>query len=355
MVDYIACGSIGLPRSLNLRYPAPMSGAKLQAGWQIEVAPRARQGAALALVFDQLAPQVRADHVAGLLASARLGKLSLDGLLEARRNGQTLAAMWTQVQPGRAAGVWPPRMASSAGNAPHGAADPHTPAADTAAALSAAADSLLASAVDRLSQLGVRIAQALLPCDAEEDAVRLQRSGFVHLADLVYMVSVVDKFPQDPSDSDVEFEPLSADNHARLAQVVERTYEATLDCPKLNGVREMADVLEGHRAVGSFSASRWLIVRHRERDVGCLLLAQHAAESQLEIVYTGLVREARGHGWGLEITRHAQRLTRSAGCSRLVLAVDADNSPAIRMYTAAGFAAWEQRRALLRIFDEAVR
>jgi ribosomal protein S18 acetylase RimI-like enzyme len=332
-----------------------MSSTGSQTDWQIEVAPRARQGAALALVFDQLAPQVRADHVASLLASARVGKLSLDGLLEARRDGRTVAAMWTQVQPGRAAGVWPPRLASFAGSLPSHTAPSDATDARRAASDRAAAESLLAAAVDQLSRLGVRIAQALLPCDAVEDASRLQRCGFVHLADLLYLVSLADTFPLEPPNGEFEYEPLSAGNYARLSQVVERTYEATLDCPQLNGVRAMADVLEGHRAVGSFSPSRWLIVRHRNRDVGCLLLAQHASESQLEIVYTGLVREARGHGWGLAITRHAQWLTRSAGCSRLVLAVDAANTPAIRVYTAAGFTPWERRRALLRIFGDAAR
>ena len=194
-----------------------------------------------------------------------------------------------------------------------------------------------------------------MPCDADEDASRLQRCGFVHLADLLYLVSLADTFPPEPPLGELEYEPLSTENPSRLSQVVERTYEATLDCPQLNGVRAMPDVLEGHRAVGSFSPARWLIVRHRGHDVGCLLLAQHAGESQLEIVYTGLVREARGHGWGLAITRYAQWLTRSAGCSRLVLAVDAANTHAIRAYTAAGFTSWERRRALLRIFDEATR
>ena len=332
-----------------------MSSARSQTEWQIEVAPRARQGAALAMVFDQLSPQLRADHVAGLLASARMGKLSLEGLLEARHNGRTVAAMWTQVQPGRAAGVWPPRLAPPDGSDADRTAVDRSESSDRANHDGAAADLLLATAVDRLSSSGIRIAQSLLPCDANEDALRLERCGFAHLADLLYLVSLADSFPTEPSPDELHYEPLSANNHARLSSVVERTYEATLDCPQLNGVRTMADVLEGHRAVGSFSPALWLIVRHRDRDVGCLLLAQHANESQLEIVYTGLVREERGHGWGLAIARHAQRLTRLSGCSRLVLAVDAANAPAIRMYTAAGFTSWERRRALLRIFEDATR
>jgi ribosomal protein S18 acetylase RimI-like enzyme len=306
---------------------------RLPQGWEIGVAPRARQGAALALVFDQLPQLARADHVAGLLSSARLGKVSLEGLLEARQGGQTLAAVWTQVQPGRSAGVWPPRFAPSV----------------QSALRDAVADALLATVVECLSAHGVRIAQSLLPCDADGDAAPLARAGFRHLADLAYMVSVTDG-PAPERNGELEFEPLSSHNESRLAKIVERTYEGTLDCPMLNGVREIVDVLAGHRAVGSFSPSRWLIVRRGQDDVGCLLLAHHIGESQLEIVYTGLVPEARGRGWGLAITRHAQNLTRSAGCSRLVLAVDAANAPAMRVYTAAGFTTWDRRRAWLRIF-----
>ena len=92
------------------------------------------------------------------------------------------------------------------------------------------------------------------------------------------------------------------------------SYEGTLDCPALNGVRDLPDVLASYRACGEFDpAERWFIACRGERDVGCLLLADHPDADQWEIVYVGLVPEERGRGSGLALTRHAQWLARQAG------------------------------------------
>ena len=130
---------------------------------------------------------------------------------------------------------------------------------------------------------------------------------------------------------------------------MERTYTDTLDCPQLNGVRDIEDVLAGYRACGTFAAARWLIVSRGEMGIGCLLLTDHEAEDQWEIVYAGLVPAARGKHYGLTMSRYAQWLAQRGG-ARLVLAVDASNAPAVKMYESAGFVIWDRRRALLQIF-----
>ncbi len=108
-------------------------------------------------------------------------------------------------------------------------------------------------------------------------------------------------------------------------------------------MREIDDVLAGYRATGRFDPDHWLIARHGEQDVGCLILADHPDHGNMELVYMGLVPAARGRAWGAELVRHAQWLTSRAGRSRLVLAVDANNVPAIRIYTQSGFEAWQRR------------
>jgi len=132
--------------------------------------------------------------------------------------------------------------------------------------------------------------------------------------------------------------------------VLEATYEQTLDCPVLNGVRQIEDVLVGYRSTGAFSPDYWLIVRHGGKDVGCLLLADHPQHDNIELVYMGVMSSLRGRGWGIQITRQAQWLTRRAGRRRLVLAVDAANTPAVRMYAEAGFQTWDRRSVYLRRF-----
>ena len=62
----------------------------------------------------------------------------------------------------------------------------------------------------------------------------------------------------------------------------------------------------------------------------------------------GLVPEARGKGWGVQIARHAVQLASQSNAERVVLAVDASNWPALAMYGRAGFAEWDRRTVYLR-------
>jgi RimJ/RimL family protein N-acetyltransferase len=85
-------------------------------------------------------------------------------------------------------------------------------------------------------------------------------------------------------------------------------------------------------------------MRHNDQAVGCLLLTDHPEYGNVELVYMGLTPSARGRGWGMDIARFAQWQTRQLGRARLVVAVDAANKPAIKMYSAVGFQAWDRRR-----------
>ena len=176
------------------------------------------------------------------------------------------------------------------------------------------------------------------------------RGDYNRLSELLYLVSPNSEFPTSPPATSLEFESYSPANHQRLARIVEATYQQTLDCPQLDGIRDVEDVLAGYRASGVFDASRWLIVRHDGADVGCLLLGDFPENDNWELVYMGVTPSARGHGWGIELVRYAQWRAGQAGRARLVLAVDAANGPAIRLYAAAGFQAWERRTVFVKIF-----
>lgn len=214
----------------------------------------------------------------------------------------------------------------------------------------ATAGELLDAASRWLPRRRVRIAQIQVELDNRTDDRFLRRHGYESLADLLYLVAVENQFPAKLPPGPLEFEPYCVANHTRLAQLVEATYQQTLDCPQLDGVRQIEDILVGYRATGVFDPSRWLIVRHQGENVGCLLLADHPENENWELVYMGVVAGHRGHGWGIDIARRAQWLTRQAGRPRLVLAVDAANRPAIRTYAAVGFRAWERRSVFLRVF-----
>lgn len=302
-------------------------------GLSIAPAPPERATEILSLVFSHLSQEDRADRVETLLRGVRSGRVSLDGLMEARRGDRLVGGCFSEIQVGRTAVVWPPRLV------------PPEP--------ESTARALLARTCELLAAKRTCLADALLGTGMQQDAVLLRAAGFEPLADLVYLVSVAADFPASRPESPLEFEPYSAACHPRLAQIVEATYQGTQDCPRLDGLRHIDDVLAGYRAIGVFAPSRWLLVRHHGRDVGCLLLADHPDCQNWELVYMGLVPSARGNGWGKDMARQAQWLAGRAGRPRLVLAVDAANSAAVRTYRLCGFERWDRRTAYLKVFEAA--
>jgi len=285
------------------------------------------------LVFRHLSADDRLVRVDALLDAARSGRLSLDGLLEARRGDRLVGGVFSEIQVGRAAVVWPPRLA------------PGEPAAT--------AEQLLASLCELLARERICVAHTLLEPGMREDGDLLRAAGFEPLADLIYLACADTHFPRLLPKSSLDFEPYWPAEHERLARLVEATYQETLDCPRLNGLRQIEDVLAGYRATGVFAPSRWLLVRHQDQDVGCLLLADHPEQENWELVYMGLVPFARGKGWGKHVTRHAQWLTAQAGRPRLVVAVDAANTPAIRTYSFLGFERCDRRSVYLKALEAA--
>jgi len=290
----------------------------------------AAQVEALELALARLETDDRRQQVELLLAAAQTTGGPLEGLLGAYRGGRLVGAGLAQTQPGRTAAVWVPHAIESE--------PPET------------ANRLLAAIDEWLAARGVRLAQVLLAAPTASDEHVLRAQGFNRLADLLYLVSLAGQFPASPPNTQLAFEPYDASNYARLARIVEETYEATRDYPRLNGVRAIDDVLAGYRATGVFVPHWWLLVRHEQRDIGCLLLADHPRHENVELVYMGVGASFRGRNWGIEIARHAQWLARLAGRPRLVLAVDAANEPALRMYAAAGFRAWDRRSVYVRVF-----
>ena len=307
-----------------------MSHSDENAEIEIAQAPPDRAEEALRLVFCHLSEDERQQQVQTLLVHARSGRVSLEGLLEARCGDRLMGAQFSQVLPGSTAIVWPPRVV------------PEGPAG--------LGGRLLEADCRRIAARGIRAAHALLENVTEADDAVLRTGGFGFLTDLLYLVSLEDQFPTDRPSSPLQFEPYCAANHSRLARVVEATYVDTRDCPKMNDGRDIEEILEGYRETGVFDPARWMIVRHSDRDVGCLLLADHPEYGNWELVYMGVVQEARGAGWGMDVTRHGQWLTGQAGRPRLVLAVDAENGPAIAAYASVGFQAWDRRSVYFQVF-----
>jgi len=292
--------------------------------------PPNRRIEALSLVLYEIAPSQRRE-IAGELISPRSDNDSQDdGLFVAMRGDVLCGAVWVQPQPGNTAVLWPPKRVAGE---PRQAAFP-----------------LLQAAVDWLDSTAIGMAQVLLPTRDGPDAPLLESVGFSHLAELMYLTCESVRFPVEPLPKpELQFVPYEERERQRLCNLIEQTYVESLDCPALNGARGIDDVVAGYRATGLFRPEYWQFVRHEGNDVGVLVLADHPSARHWELVYMGLVPNARGHGWGRQITQHAQSLARLANVERIVLAVDAANSPAFEMYRAAGFEKWDRRHVFVRI------
>ena len=69
-----------------------------------------------------------------------------------------------------------------------------------------------------------------------------------------------------------------------------------------------------------------------------------------EVIYLGLTPAARGRGLGRKVIEHAVEL--AAPCvSRLELAVDVRNTPALRLYENTGFTPIDRRVVHLAVFN----
>lgn len=258
------------------------------------------------------------------------GRASELVLVSAYRQSRLCGAVLGQILPGRAAIVWLPQVASG---------EPCEIAIE-----------LVSELHHRLSAAGAVMAQALMEKALGDAAQILRSAGYQSAGEVLSMAAEQGSFPDQAPRLNFELERYSPSAHHRLVQVIENTYRGSLDCPLVNGLRDAADALAGYQAAGPFRPELWLLARNGVRDIGCLLLADHPAHEQLEIVYQGVTPEQRGRGWGLALTRHAQWVARQTGRARVVLAVDSANRPAIAAYEAAGFVGWDRRWILIHFF-----
>jgi len=176
--------------------------------------------------------------------------------------------------------------------------------------------------------------------------------GLQHLGDLEYQSGVItDILRCTPHEdrSPIRLQKIAGLGH--LSSLVERTYAQTLDCPRLARFRSAEQTLAGYRLTDAFAPQWWFTVHrdlpptsHHFEDsdgagIGCLIMGLHTSDTSTpitEIVYMGLVPEARGEGLGGQILHQAARVSQSVGADRMILAVDEINHPARRLYHRAG-------------------
>lgn len=218
---------------------------------------------------------------------------------------------------------------------------------------------LVGEVCDHFGGRGVRLAQALLePADADARALYV-RCGFAQMAELMYLQATVRRTHPAPGlPPGLVWLTYSPVTHQLLGDTIARTYHDSLDCPALNGLREMNDIIAGHKSSGDFDPGLWFMLCEEPaadatdgqcpRPLGVLLLSRMPRQDSVELVYLGLVRESRGRALGDLLMRQALAATAAQGVSRLTLAVDAGNAPALKLYYRHGMQRVGMKVALMR-------
>ncbi len=202
---------------------------------------------------------------------------------------------------------------------------------------------------------GVMMAQGL-PDPSESWGIdTYTRAGFIHVGDLSYLRRAISGFPSIPEPiwpTGIRVVPFNKcfgdDSRERLAELLARTYEGTLDCPELCGLRDPVDVADSHMATGVFDPSLWLIVTDHDKAEGCVLLSRNPELRGVELVYFGFTPAIRGKRLALPLLQYAVGRTRAPNVMELTCAVDDRNEPAKRLYDRAGMRRYSGRVAFVR-------
>ncbi len=282
----------------------------------------------------------------------------VDFMQFALRRGISLAHLWLAERTGEGTAAWAVLPVLSPGRTLLllGPAHP-PPGAGTDGA--AVAGALVGRVCDHFASRGVHLAQVLLdPADAASRQLYESR-GFGRVAELLYLQGAPRrKAPAPALPPGHYWVAYGPHTHDAFVSAIAETYHQSLDCPALNGLREMEDVLAGHKASGEFDPALWLLLcedvpgpagKRAPVARGVLLLSVMPPGDALELVYLGLTPAARGRGLGDVLVKQALATAAARRASRLSLAVDSANAPALKLYYRHGLQRIASKLALMRV------
>jgi mycothiol synthase len=297
----------------------------------IEVARPEERPAAFRLIFHYLGDAECTARVGNALAMISTQELEPDGILVVRNGGEPRGALVCVPLAGAGGLVWPPFVKKG----------PQRIAQE---------DQLVRAACSWLRLRGAKLAQALLAPANAALARPLQRNGFVHTTRLQYMQHHLHGDFAPSLESLASYQTFRQCPREVFLQILMRTYQGSLDCPELNGVRTPDEILQGHMAQGAFDPERWWLAYEADRPLGVVLASAETDGGGWDLSYVGVVPEARRRGWGRTLTQLVLRQARSAGAAQVTVSVDARNRPACKLYRGMGFEPCGEREVYLTIF-----
>ncbi len=288
-------------------------------------------GPAFDLIFQQFGATERKSRVADALQLVHQRELPPEGVWVARRGTQLVGALVCLPLPGASGLIWPPQVAAG------------TDAREIE-------DQLTKDACAWLRGRGAKLAQALLTDEENHLAPPLERNGFSHITSLSYLRC--DHIPSRESLSSrkrLTYQPWTA-GRAAFQETLLHTYEGTLDCPEVNGVRTIDEILTGHRGQQTDDPATWWLALDGGRAVGVVLVTKIPETGVWDLSYLGVIPEARRKGLGRELVRKVLIEAELVGVTSVSLSVDTRNRPAWRLYQGMGFEPYDRREVYLAVW-----
>jgi ribosomal protein S18 acetylase RimI-like enzyme len=289
--------------------------------------------AALRLILGNAAQDATDSQISDFIRFAEQRGIRLSDLQVIQANGRLIWAILPMVNPGRTVLYFA---------APVRAAASHPAAVGTA----------IESICRTMAQQNIQLAQVLLDPSDQATIDTYLHHGFSSMAELIYLHRAIRPFslPAQPPPPGAEFQlqSYSAANHASFAAAIVASYQNSLDCPALNGVRDIEDVITGHQSAGEFDPADWLLLSRHGQPAAVLLLMRTPQVDAMELVYLGLAPPVRGLGIGKYLMELALYRVRQRNLAGLTLAVDSRNTPAIKLYHRHGMQRLMSKVALMR-------
>lgn len=281
--------------------------------WSFGIATPQQQPEALAMLLGNDSQLANTRQVRDFIAFATARGVDLSRLRVGTQRGRVRFAILPIVNPGRTALVMSSPLAAGE------------------------------SAVNEMKHLVARLLQDL----AKEHIVLVQllvdphetllanfylACGFERMAELNYLSLPVGKAQRPTLAEGLHCNTYDANTHLLFAQAIADSYEASLDCPRLTGLRNIDDTIRGHMASGEFTPETWWLLQEGDQPLGVVLVNRSPGMDGAELVYLGLSVRGRGRGFGDFLMQQAIYSASKLGVNRLTLAVDAENVPAQRLY-----------------------
>ena len=283
--------------------------------------------AALAIILGAGGIPAGDAQVADFLDLAAQRGIDMRDVWVASSNNRTLWAMFPILSPGHTALLFIP--------------SPRPEAVDVGPLVEAVCESIVGR--------GAMLAQVLLDPTDQPARTRFAELGFREMAELLYLHCGLGRDTAAMAlPENFAWQTYSDQTHPLFERAILESYQQSLDCPALNGLRNIGDIIAGHKASGEFDPRFWFVLMEGNETRGVVLLSHVPRTDMAELVYLGLTPKVRGRGIGDLLMRHALWTLREMKLARLTLAVDAQNAPALHLYYRHGMQRMGIKIAMMR-------